>query len=372
VGGRKDDPGFEGDAASVPGLAPAPQRTVTESWVAGREAVARFAILCGKNRWIFAEAPEQSDFGKDGYVDLCLPTDLGQVPGCCFAVQIKGGRSRWTSTGFRFDANKGQRDRWMNSTIPVIGIAHDPDTDRICWVDVSALLRTEGIDASISVPRAQHLGGEPEVQRFVRYIASTTQPMAGLLNLGSSDPRLQAEAAFLAWFIGREDGRALVLLRRVMFSLEDDAIVEVIWRMAHCVWHPDSFHTPETTLTTEARQLLQESMRWSDDEIRDLLFFVALSEDGIERGSLGAIVLCMLMVDPDHVRKLEAVTISLGESDDDLTSGWGLMATVGLARMDGPACYERLLSAQPRLANTWATSYVDELVHKCGYLPILE
>jgi hypothetical protein len=71
--------------------------TITQSWRAGREAVAEFGLFCAKQGWIFVEVPEQSDFGKDGYVDLTTPE--GEVPGNCFAVQVKGGRSRWRTGG---------------------------------------------------------------------------------------------------------------------------------------------------------------------------------------------------------------------------------------------------------------------------------
>jgi hypothetical protein len=44
--------------------------SVTDSWVAGREAVLAFEHFCLDQRWVWHEVPGHADFGKDGYVDV--------------------------------------------------------------------------------------------------------------------------------------------------------------------------------------------------------------------------------------------------------------------------------------------------------------
>lgn len=55
---------------------------VTDSWIAGREAVLAFERFCLDQRWVFHEVPGHADFGKDGYVDVVEPS--GSVTGGCF------------------------------------------------------------------------------------------------------------------------------------------------------------------------------------------------------------------------------------------------------------------------------------------------
>ncbi|MBI2709797.1 MAG: DUF4365 domain-containing protein [Actinobacteria bacterium] len=104
---------------------------VTDSWVAGREAVLAFERFCLDHRWVFHEVPGHADFGKDGYVDLVEAS--GAVTGGCFSVQIKGGRSRRRAGGYRIDASENNRRQWAASTLPVIGIVWDPDHSSLHW-----------------------------------------------------------------------------------------------------------------------------------------------------------------------------------------------------------------------------------------------
>jgi hypothetical protein len=43
---------------------------VTDSWVAGCEAVLAFERFCLDQKWAWHEVPGHADFGKGGYVDI--------------------------------------------------------------------------------------------------------------------------------------------------------------------------------------------------------------------------------------------------------------------------------------------------------------
>lgn len=157
--------------------------SVTESWVAGQEAVVAFHSFCLSQHWILVEVPGQSDFGKDGYVDIVEPN--GTVSGSCFAVQIKGGRSHARTDGFIIEGSEANRRQWAASTMPVIGVAHNRETNWLHWVDLTELLNREGIDARLLAPSRQHLNGQPEVRRFAKHIDSLAFRQSALLNLFS-------------------------------------------------------------------------------------------------------------------------------------------------------------------------------------------
>ena len=73
--GACDDPG----GPVVPG-----------TWVTSQKAVNAFEAFCLDQGWVFTETPEQTDFGKDGYLDFSKD---GRLTGQCIALQIKGGVS---------------------------------------------------------------------------------------------------------------------------------------------------------------------------------------------------------------------------------------------------------------------------------------
>ena len=50
----------------------------------------RIRGFCLDQGWVFTETPEQTDFGKDGYLDF---SKGGRLTGQCIALQIKGGLS---------------------------------------------------------------------------------------------------------------------------------------------------------------------------------------------------------------------------------------------------------------------------------------
>ena len=90
---------------------------MAESWVTSRRAVSAFNAFCLEQGWVFTETPEQTDFGKDGYLDFAYQ---GHLTGQCIAVQIKGGRSYRSGDGFCISADRRHRTLWMNSSVPVL------------------------------------------------------------------------------------------------------------------------------------------------------------------------------------------------------------------------------------------------------------
>ena len=268
--------------------------SVTESWVAGREAVVAFETYCLTQKWVFVEVPGQSDFGKDGYVDI-VESD-GTVTGSCFAVQIKGGRSHSRAGGYVIEGSEANRRQWIASTMPVIGIAHDRESGWLHWVDLTELLNRDGLDATLFVPSAQHLNGPPEIHRFSKYIDSLAFRQAALLNLFSDDHGTQVRGVDAASQIGRSEGRALVLLRRVMFSLDEPVLRDAVWALASAGPHPDLFGTRWGQVNAPAEAVLTQTLRWSASETAGLLRLVG--EGGFSRGSFGQHVLQLLIRDP--------------------------------------------------------------------------
>lgn len=340
---------------------------VTDSWVAGREAVLAFERFCLDQKWVFHEVPGHADFGKDGYVDLVEPT--GTVTGGCLSVQIKGGRSRRSAGGYRIDASENNRRQWAASTLPVIGIVWDPDISRLHWTDLSATLSSEGSDANLHAPEAQHLNGEHEIRRFKKYLSSVAHRQASTLDLVSADDDLQLSGVAAAYYVGRTDGRALVLLRRLLFTMGEAARGSAVWALACAVPHADIFHTFDSSPDSAACRVLEPSLRWTVEELVDLLALID-EEQGIDRGTFGQHVYHLLVMDPSHASKTADAAIEAARQGRATAATWALVLAIYWAGEDGNAEFRRLLAAEPALGETRAAEQIEQSLQDFGYVSL--
>lgn len=313
-----------------------------------------FHSFCLTQHWIFVEVPGQSDFGKDGYVDIVEPD--GTVSGSCFAVQIKGGRSHARTDGFIIDGSEANRRQWAASTMPVIGVAHNRETNWLHWVDLTDLLNREGIDARLLAPSGQHLNGGPEVRRFAKYIDSLAFRQSALLNLFSDDGRTQVAGVRAAYRIGRADGRALVLLRRVMFSMDEATLREAVWALASAGPHPDLLGSWMSQVDPQAEALLEATLVWTPTEIVRLLSLVG--EGGFDRGSFGQHVHQLLIRDPSFKESMREVAVIAGRNGDHDVASWALLLSVAWAGEHGPSQWDELVARCPELLSCWAAESI--------------
>ncbi len=174
---------------------------VSRQWTTGTLAVNAFHRLCTTQGWVFTESPQQTDFGKDGYVDIAVD---GELTGFCVAVQVKGGPSFRTRTGYKIPTTARLRNFWKFSTTPVFGIVWDEDVDACFWTNVTEQLwrgdlTTIKVEKSNRLPETSHefmdaayhasvgsevaaaLGGDPMVVRPSRWRSSTRRGSSGCI-----------------------------------------------------------------------------------------------------------------------------------------------------------------------------------------------
>ncbi|VWB82629.1 hypothetical protein BLA23254_03899 [Burkholderia lata] len=106
--------------------------------------------------WIFREQPVV-DMGIDAHIEL---VDGGQPTGKLIAVQIKTGPSHFqeNADAYIFRGTLTHLDYWTNHSLPVILVAHLPESNRTHWVyvDVNKVHRAEK-SWTISVPKTNVL-----------------------------------------------------------------------------------------------------------------------------------------------------------------------------------------------------------------------
>lgn len=191
------------------------------------------------NECVFQEIDGANDYGKDAYVDV---GNAGLVTGTCAALQIKGWKSfRTTSGDYRLPMDDDHRRVWRESTVPVIGIVHDPDDGQLRWVDISAALRARPDAKAIRVDRKRILSRESLLSGFVESIrrSAAGAPAHLLAQVLDAHEDTSIGAIFDALAIGRRDPRVLVGLRYLLRPLSERGRRAAIHVLSHATPHPD-------------------------------------------------------------------------------------------------------------------------------------
>ena len=347
---------------------PPPGPKVTDAWVTSQRAVNAFKDFCLRNKWVFTETPEQTDFGKDGYLDL---SHEDQLTGQCIAVQVKGGSSWRTTDGYLIRADSRRRSFWAESTVPVFGIVWDPDNEGLYWIDLTARLREGGHNAELRVPASHRIDGG-DVSDFLDAMWRSTTGSSLALAFGSDDFELQEAAIYDAYGLGRRDHRYLVLLRRVMFKLDPTALDLAISILNTCSLNMDNLYDPKW-MSTETRHAVRDHFVWSVDEAIELLDRTQ-DRDGFERGSFSTCIYWLLVgPDPsgDHFVDLaEEAALRAASRGRAHAAKWALFLRVYWAGTDGKQVLDRLCTVQSRLGATPLAREMANQLAEFGHLSI--
>lgn len=341
---------------------------VKGSWVTSRQAVAAFNEFCLARRWLFTEVPEQTDFGKDGYLDF---SEGGHLTGQCIAVQVKGGQSFRRSQGYVVRADVRRRTLWFTSTVPVFGIVWDPTIEKLFWLNLTAELQSKGIDSQLRVPVEQCLEGDGE-KSFLQAMWQATAGSPVAAALGSDDAEVQDAAVFDIYGLGRRDPRYLVLLRRVMFGLAPEVLDRAIFVLNQCSLNPDNI-LDSRWLSMEGRQLVRQQFLWSIDEAVALLDRTQ-DDDAFERGSFSSCIYWLLVgpepFSPHFLELAETAALRAIQTARRTAAQWGLVLSVYWAGTDGPATFDRLTTQAPEFRGLPVVEQVREHLNEFGYLSI--
>lgn len=107
--------------------------------------------------WIFREQAI-ADMGVDAHVEVC---DDGKPLGRLIALQIKSGKSYFkeaTARGWVYRGASTHLNYWLNHSLPVVLVLHDPTVQKTWWETVSdKTVESTGSDWKLTVPFAQEL-----------------------------------------------------------------------------------------------------------------------------------------------------------------------------------------------------------------------
>ncbi len=110
-------------------------------------------------------------------------------------------------------------------------------------------------------------------EAFVRsvqtYLAATAD--SAYLLLVEEDDEARCRGVFNCWTLGRHDPRPLVLLRRLLSSLDGRSLLDAISVLAHATAHPDILWSPHNWISPPVEEAVRKAFSWHPDELADIV-----------------------------------------------------------------------------------------------------
>lgn len=328
------------------------------------------------------EVDGRSDYGRDLNVDVTTGT---QVTGGIIGVQVKGGRSFFRHGSWVIPAKPVDWEYWRSSTVPIIGMIHDPDTGEIRWRNLTHLARSRVLGNDDSYEALEQSDDLPEVelvdvlndltfQAFrdhVEAYLSATSDSAFLLLLDGDD-EVRRRGVFHCWTLGRRDPKSLVLLRRLLPGLDGRSLVDGIHVLAHATAHPDIYWTARNWIPPLVEAEVQQSFRWTPDEMVALVHKIeTIDEVGADwqRGGVGQSLWSIMVADPKLCAKLPRAIHSAAE-DGRVQTAVRLLVCFQYLTPEPVTDVDALLDQNPALRDDEMAAWIVEELRTRGRFPV--
>ena len=318
------------------------------------------------NGCIYQSVDLANDYGKDAYVDFA---EGERITGLCAALQIKGSVSYRKPNGSYFIPLDEQHARiWQESTLPILGLVHDPDDGLVRWCDISGFLSLEDNATATHIPiPGDAILDVNELHSRLRNAVLTNNGILKhpLIQALSRDSGVSESAILDCFALGRSEARIFIGLRYLLRALDRGGVRAFLYVLAHLTPHPDVFWHSENWISQDVKLALQPHLSWQPDEIFRLLEVVEFEE--FERGGMGQ-SLCMLLVqDTDVVDKILEVAVQAGESNREVANVALYLHLYWLGE-NAPEHFADLLNAYPELAFLPDIPEITQQLQDYGYL----
>jgi hypothetical protein len=350
----------------------------------GSERVGVNAVrtLLERHGLVVDEVDGRSDYGRDLNVDVTLD---GEITGGIVGVQVKSGRTYFRQRRWTIPATPADWEYWRSSTVPIIGMVYDPVEDVIRWCNLSRLARARVVvddesfapelqsDDQTEVPVTVVLNDDSFdefIDRATVYLGATAD--SAYLLLVDSDDALRCRGVANCWTLGRHDPRPLILLRRVLPSLEGWSFLSALQVLAHASSHPDIFWTRQNWISPPVEEAVNQSFRWSADEVLRLVDrFETMDEGGADwyRGGSGQNLWSILGADR-QLRALLPRAIRLAVDTRCDRAAARLLIWLQALALDPLEEVEQLLADLPRLLDIEEAGWVVDEVRRSGRFEI--
>ncbi|MDE0778992.1 MAG: DUF4365 domain-containing protein, partial [Nocardioides sp.] len=100
----------------------------------GKEGYRRLESVLEAANIVVQRVETENDIGRDAFIDI---VDGTAVTGGVVSVQVKSGPSFLHKGQWVIPGKPADFTLWRESTVPVFGVIHDPETDALRWIDLS-------------------------------------------------------------------------------------------------------------------------------------------------------------------------------------------------------------------------------------------
>jgi hypothetical protein len=331
-----------------------------------RAAVNAARAFFESNGCVFQEVDLGNDYGKDAYVDFVHDE---HVTGICFALQIKGGASYRRGTDYGIPLHPGRAELWLNSTVPVIGIVHDPEDGKLRWCNISAYLHELQDRISSYIPVSANAILTADTLRLE--IIPNLERMSKLhpvLNVLSDSHIIKHQAIYDCFGIGRADARVLIALRYLLKTLDRDSMYIAIHVLTHVTPHPDIFWHADNWITTDVKDRVRKHFIWEISEIIQMLS--AVTWEHWARGDIGEDLYMILREDPGIERKMEQAAHLAMDKGEDEAAFTALYLSVYWSADNGIERYREMTACNPKLRGMMLLPEIEYALHEFGYLTL--
>ncbi len=351
--------------------------------VSERGGVNAVRTLLEAHRLVVDEISGRNDYGRDLNVDL---TEDGEITGVVIGVQVKGDRRFIRPGDWALPATPKDRRFWADSSIPIVGVLWDPDSEELRWANLSEFARTDpgastwppgrATDtsdalATVRFPTVQRLDSHTlpvmvtEMLRYVRRTGSTT-----FLRLFDPDDEQRCNAVDDCWAVGRTDARAFLLLRRALPGLKGESLRLAIVALSHLTPHPDIMWHSGNWIPPEIEREVHATFQWTPQEVHHLVQAVEELGGVWERGGLGQCVWSLLIMDR-NLRSTVLPALELALAADHLDAGFRLLIIHQYLTREDPAVEVRqVLTTHPRLKDHHLAAELLPLIEEYGRLDV--
>jgi hypothetical protein len=351
-----------------------PRKRLRIGHVSERGGINAVRTLLERHGLVVDEVDGRADYGRDLNVDI---TSASRITGGIIGVQVKGGNSFRRGEQWVIPATPTDWHYWRSSTLPLIGMTWDPESDTVRWVNLTQRARSRVVvtEASYDYELQDDNGSQvitdqvldsSTFDQFIEAVEGYLQATgsSAFLELLSEDDAARRRGVYACWTLGRLSPDPLILLRRLLPGLRAYSLLDGVSVLAHATPHPDIGWSPRNWISEPVKNEVAAAMRWTPSELVNLVHEVEqLGEDvlGWERGGVGQSLWSLMVMDPDILRLLRVAT-RLAVEETKLDAAARLLICYQWMADDPLADVLCLLDELPSLVDhSWVRMLVSEM-----------
>ena len=167
----------------------------------------------------------------------------------------------------------------------------------------------------------------------------------------------------------RNDPRPLVLLRRLLSSLDGRSLLDAISVLAHVTDHPDILWSPRNWISPPVEEAVRKVFSWHPDELADIVRKTEAMGAVWQRGGHGQSLWMLLAADKKLGAKLP-LAIHRAMEDGHIESATRLLNCYQAAARHLPDDIEAIVAQHPAILDNEFAIGIVETVRTEGRLPL--